>query len=969
MQPFLYQVAEDLKQKFGKEIAKVAVVFNNKRPIIFLKKYLSEVYGKTILCPAFFTIQDFMALSTKKAIAHDLSRFFLLFDCYNQLLQEEGKELISSESFYPMSQTILSDFDQIDYERVNPEALYTHLKDIDELKQRFSDFTPEQQQFIENFWSSFSPDRQAAVQQKFIELWKRLPELYKRFHKKMSGESLMSMASAYRRLAEGAAEIPDFISQFQQVAFVGFNALSKCEATLFKGWQGAAKALFYFDGDEFYFKDPVQEAGMFLRKSIQEYGLKNALGAFPNQLNLSEKELITYPIAGNTTQAKALPIQLKYNKEVATPKPNRIGVILADENLLVPTLQSISDDSIINITMGYSIRQSSIFPLIQSWISIQQQLQNQSNPEFSESDINKLLTLGLPEFTKEAQELILNKFQELSSQEFIQYLRNFNEVSKLFFTKNDNGILCLESLKILTKLILHQKEETKTLKQLESSLLLRVFQELTKLQDRLNAHQSVLTIGLTLTLTHHCLSGLSAPLAGEPLEGIQVMGMLESRCLDFNEVYILSANDGLLPYSGVPNTFIPDSLRRAFGMPVKEYQEALSAYLFYRLCQRAERIHIFYNSLVDNNSNGEISRFVSQLAFESRISIQQRTQLPYPQGVALTPKSLTITKTNEILEILNSYKAPNKKSFSASALKKYLECPLQFFLQYIARIKEPQKPVTPFDPAIMGTAFHQTMQDFYKEFVENGTFITKEIIQKKLSELPKICKQTLKNVLRQQRYPVEQKDSRMMIAEKILLENAKLILKHDAENVVPFKILELENDCSFSLPLDIYRNGQPEIINFKGIIDRIDEVKGQIRIVDYKTGGDSIIIKDNMASLFSHQTKQGNPAVFQILFYTFLYYKKYGNIAAPHLYVIRNIAEKGSSIQLKEGRTSTTEFDFSEQTMSEFENNLGQLMATIFNSNVPFVHNPNAQYCSSSPYALFCNAEEIPEIEEPATFK
>lgn len=970
MQPFLYQVSKDLKHRFGDDLSKTAVVFNNKRPVVFLKKHLAEVYGKTIICPAMFTIQEFMALSTSKAIAQDLNRFFLLFECYNQLLQEEGKEPVGPEFFFPLSQTILSDFDQIDYERVNPEALFTYLKDLDELKQRFSDFSPEQQIFIENFWSSFSAEKQAAVQQKFIELWKRLPRLYSRFNKRMAAKSLTSIANVYRQLAEGHADNHTFIDKFQQVAFVGFNALNKCEASLFQNWASAGKAIFYFDGDEYYFNDPIMEAGMFLRKSIHEYGLKNALGAFPNQLNTSDKQLITYPISGNTAQAKALPIQLKANanSNSNTAKPNKTAVILADENLLTPTLQSISDDSIINVTMGFSIRQSSVFELVQHWISAQQQLQSTANTAGSEGFVKTFLSLNLLEFKKGDQQCILKKYQQLSTSDFIAFLQSFSEATKLFFTKNKASLQCIESLKALIKLVLQQKEAAKTLKQLEAGLLLRVYQELSKLGDLLIVYQPLLTIELNLKLIKRCLSVISTPLIGEPLEGIQIMGMLESRCLDFDEVYILSANEGILPYSGIANTFIPDSLRRAFGLPVKEYQEALSAYLFYRLCQRAGKVHVFYNSLVDNNSNGEISRFVSQLAFESRVSIQERVQAPFPQGTTLSPAALSMEKTEEVISKLNQYAVPGKSSFSASALKKYLECPLQFFMQYLAGIKESVEPKEPFDPAIMGTAFHQIMQDFYLEFEGKDLLITKEIIKEKLPFLPGICRKALLQAL-----PIPQKnnasqDSRLFIAEKILLENARLILHHDAENIAPFKILELENDCSCSFALDIHENRQPEVINFKGIIDRIDEVNGRVRIVDYKTGGGSVIVKNDLESLFSHQTKQGNPAAFQLFFYSLLYYKKYGKIAEPHLYIIRKIAEEGTAIQLKAARENAVSFDFSEQ-INEFENNLSKLIGEIFNPQIAFKHNPDARYCSSSPYALFCSAEAENETEEPEAFE
>lgn len=962
MQPFLYQVAEDLKKQFGDSIFKTAIVFNNKRPMVFLKKYLSEVYGKTIVCPAMFPILDFMTLSTTKAVAHDLSRFFLLLDCYNQLLSEEGKEPVSSDFFYPMSRTILSDFDQIDYAKANPDKIYTHLKDLGELKQHFSDFTKEQQKFIENFWASFSPERQSDIQQKFIELWKRLPKLYLCFKEKLLSLNLTSSAMLYRDLADEKVENKDFIKQFQKVAFVGFNALNKCEAALFQKWQNDGNALFYFDGDDYYFKDSLQESGMFLRKNINDYRLKNVFGNFPNQLNNSNKQLFVYPVSGNAAQAKALPFHLPKNNANDLKRPNKIAVILADENLLIPALQSISDDSVINITMGFSVRQSSVFQLVQEWISIQQQVQSSKQLRLSETNLKRLFALNLLPFQKNETEEILNRYQQLSQIDFLLFLQKFNPLSQLLFTKKESVVDCIDSLKALLRLVLSQKESENNLKQLESGLLVSLFQELTKLQDLLVTFQTEMSIELILNLILQLLSGLKVPLEGTPLEGIQIMGMLESRCLDFDEIYILGANEDVLPHSSSANTFIPDSLRRAFGLPVKEYQEALSAYLFYRLCQRSKKIHIFYNDSADNNCSGEVTRFVRQLAFESNLQFQEKPQMPFRKGIGLNHPALKIEKSEPVLAKLNLYLTPNKNSFSASALKKYIECPLQFFMQHLAGIKEPETDKNPFDAAVMGTAFHQIMRQFYSEFEGKEFPVTKMMIQKQLPSLREICKKAINESLKRGAQSLVQ-DSQIVIAENILLENANIILNHDAEKIAPFKIISLEKDCSLSLPLDIYGNGHAEIVNFKGVIDRVDEVNGQLRIVDYKTGGDSTLIKNGLDSLFSHQTKSGNPAAFQVLFYTLLYYKKFGKVVQPNLYIIRKIAQEETALQLKIDKKNIVELDAS--LLAEFETNLAALIGELFHPEIIFQHNKDSKYCENSPYALFCNPEgQIEEEDE-----
>lgn len=960
MQAFLYKVAEDLKKRFGQNISQTAVVFNNKRPMIFLKKYLAQVYGQTILSPSMFTIQEFMALSTQKAIAHELSRFFLLFDCYNQLLPEDEK--VNPETFFPLSQTILSDFDQIDYARVSPEALFTHLKDLGELRRHFSDFSPEQQKFLENFWGSFSTEKQVYVQERFIELWKRLPKLYSLFQQKMLQQGLISMATVYRNLAEEKADRPAFLEDFQQIIFVGFNALNRCESDLFKKWQAEGKALFYFDGDEYYVSDKMQEAGHFLRNNMEQYGLKNAMGRFPSQLNNTEKQIRIYPVSGHSAQAKTLAnLLLPENRIPLEDQGEKVAVILADESLLTPVLQSISDAFKLNITMGVSIRHSPVFHFIQQWISLQQELQNQSLKPRSLEKLNDLLHIGLLGFTDAELETIQKQYFQLNHQEFINFLRHLNPIAHLFFCRQETGLQCIDALKELITLILHQKEADGRLPLLTGSLLLRTFQELNKLRDHLESYERHLTATLALSLTFRCISAIQAPIVGEPLEGIQIMGMLESRCLDFDEIYLLGANEGILPQNSQQNTFIPDSLRRAFGLPLKEDQEALSAYLFYRLCQRVNRMNIFYNSLVDIHSSGEVSRYISQLSFESNLSLNHIPEPSLITGAPEKPDRIKITKSEDTLLRLNQYVAPATKAFSPTALKTYLNCPLQFFLKYIASIPEPEGASDPLNAAIMGQAFHKIMQDFYTEFEQSGAIITKEKINSRREMLPQLCKQALYTALPESFFISNSQDSRLIIAQKILIENAKVILKHDAEKLAPFKILELESDCSLSLPMQFSGEETPQIINFKGIIDRVDEVNGRIRIVDYKTGGDSTEISGGIDSLFDTKNNARNPAAFQILFYTLLYYKKHGILPEPHLYIIRKIADETTSIHFK-GKTNKDKPVFTDENIVLFEENLVRLMAAIFSKEVPFQHNPESKYCSNSAYHIFCSPE--PEEEE-----
>lgn len=947
MNSFLYTVAEDLWTRFGDDLRHVAVVFNNKRPMVFLKKHLASVSGRTIWSPSLFTVAEFFAQSSDRMPAGEISRFFLLWEAYNELLDAEGIDTMPAESFLLMAEVILRDFDALDYDLVDPKAIYNHLRDVAVISQQFEDFTEEQQAFIHSFWSSFSREKQVAVQEKFIELWQRLPRLYALFRQKMELKSICGTASVYRDLAEGKAPNPGFINEYLQVAFVGFNALNKCEVTVFKEWQEAGKALFYFDADAYYMEDERQEAGMFLRRNIRFHNLKNALGAFPDLLNDPQKHIEIYPVEGHVAQAKSLARFMPDNTSVPGGNPARCAVILADEQLLIPVLQTVPDEMKINVTMGLSWKQSPVFGLINLWISIQEHLNHSTSKSIKRSDALAYFSHPLTAvFEKEAERTIAD-LASGSNIEIDPVILQVSKESTLFFKGCDDAVSGIGCLQQILSLIVSRKEKDRNLHLLESALLLQVYQALNALKDELSVFPKGVDFGLGLSFVRRCLSGISATLEGAPLQGLQIMGMLESRCLDFDEVIILGANEGILPKQRLSPTFIPDSLRRAFGLPVVENQDALSAYLFYRLLQRAGKVRIVYNMLTDNNSSGEISRFVQQLKFESRIPINRFPQHQLIQLVPAAGRKLSIDKTPEVMQILNQYLSPGGKALSASALKLYLECPLRFFLKYIAKIKEPDLPLDALDASVIGSAFHTLMQWFYEPWLQRGKTVSREDIFPAMRSLGKLSLQALSDALFKDPEKLKQPDSPQQIALSIIEENARLLLNYDALQVAPFRLVELENKKDYISTFPIVVNGDAKAVNLYAIIDRVDEVAGQKRIVDYKTGNDDLQF-DGTPSLFNREHK-GNPAAFQALLYTWIYRKVQADTnIMPHLYILRKLNTSGSLLKGKSDQ---------EMMMPEFEVGLKGLLEELFDPNIPFEHNPQAKYCDRSVYAIFCAAD------------
>lgn len=963
MPPFLKQVAVDLLSRFGDDLKDVAVVLTNKRPIVFLRKHLADLSAKPLWSPSFFTIQEFFAQSSSYTEASPITQFFILHRLHNEMLREEGRPEETPDEFYPLAETILSDFAQLDYDLVNPDDVYAELRDIALLQQRFPHFSAEQQRFMQQFWESFSVGKQTAIQQKFLQLWGRLPKLYHRFKAALAEQGLTTTATYYRSLAEGHADNPHFLDTYQQFAFIGFNALNRCEARLFTQWQEDGKALFYFDADSYYLDDPLQEAGLFLRKNIQQYGLKNALGEFPSTLGSKNIPVDLVSTAGKVAQAKLLP-KLLSAQGTAQQSPTQTAIILADESLLIPVLQSLPDDTAFNVTMGFPLMQSTLFGLLDLWLTIQQHLAANQGKSVQHLDVEAAIAHPLSGISSKERQDLQEKIQKNEWLEVpVAELQLETAAYPPFFEPQRASGAILQALHHLLEGILNHRQQDNTLRHIEASLILAAKKTLNLLEDGLNNHPELPTPFLC-ALIRKSLQGISAPIEGEPLKGIQIMGLLESRCLDFDEVYIIGVNEGTLPKITVAPTFIPDSIRRAHGLSVLENQDALSAYLFYRVLQFPQRLTLVYNHVVDESNSGEVSRFVQQLAFESQLSFQHSTQ-QQPIRAAAPHAPLVVAKTGAVWQKMLRYfdsSDPNRPRLSASGFTTYLQSPLLFFLKYIAEIKEPPKMAEEFELNKLGSVIHQAMQDFYEQLLQNGTSIDANRIRQHLHKLPQICLQALSKVMYKETGRISVPNSMQRILLKVAEEYATVFLRYDADEIAPFRIVELENESDYTIEFPIAIDGETKTIQLYGIIDRVDEAAGKTRIVDYKTGRDELKFHGE-DTLFAPASIKSNKAMMQTLFYTFIYEQVTGKInVEPHLYIARKLRKEGALFYLGGRNGFVVEGEALESIKERFVQFLRDTLTELFNPDIPFRHNPDAVLYPNDPYLEFIG--QLQPIEE-----
>lgn len=940
MEAFLKTVAADLVHKFGLNIRKSAIVFNNKRPVVYLQKYLSEIIGAPFFSPSFFTIQDFFSEAVNEKIADPYMQFFTLLNVYNNLLTAEGLPELKSSQFYPLAKIILSDFNQVDNDLVDVDKLYKELEDIAVINKEFDFLSPQQYAFLSQFWAAYSEGKHKRQQEYFIQLWRRMPKLYHEFSNALLTKKFTTHGGAYRKLAAIDVDEMLFINQFEKIVFVGFNAVSKAEQTLFTKLQSADRAIFYFDTDDYYIDDPLQEAGFFLRKNLNQLGLKNQMKKSSSLMENVKHKVDVYTVQGASAQAKILNKILHEDYSLNEDKGDT-AIVLADENLLIPTLQTIPvnfDKKLValNVSIGFPFASSTVFGLANLWLSCQQELSaerglrknNLRSAYISYQHLESFLTHPLINISQANKDKIRGAIlkENVAQIEQSRIVRQGGLLASFFTEVKEPGNLISELSSVL-QLVLHQLSNQKILREIDAQLFVKTIQELNQLNDSVTGYMYTEEFRFVISLIQKVLLGINVPLSGDPLNGIQVMGLLETRNLNFKKLVFLGFNEGTIPKNSIGNSFIPDSLRRVYDLPVLENMDAISSYIVYRLFQRAENIHIIYNSITDENTSGEPSRFLKQLEYESNFDF---TYHDLTLDVKAESKPLiTIDKKHplvkrKLLQFLNK-----ERTISPTAITSYIANPIDFFFAYVADIKEPKEVSPVVEANEIGSILHEAMETFYSSMKEK--VVTKEWITLSRSSNEALIKKSFCKVRQIKDADIYEYTGMQQVVLSIVKAYMDIILDED-EKYAPFTIKALEEKIKSDIPFTL--NGVDYSVTIKGIIDRVDEKNGIERIVDYKTGGDKLSFTDDIEKLFSTDDKHINKALIQTMIYTNAYEKIKKTFGVqPVLYVVRAMKEDGI---LFKNKTGALELESLAQLKPVFKKALEAKLAEMFDENIPF---------------------------------
>lgn len=957
MESFLKLVAADLYKHTEGNLAHTAVVFPNKRAGLFFNEYLAQESESPIWSPAYVSISELFRSLSPWEVGDPVK---LVCELY-KIFRRETQSTETLDDFYFWGEMLISDFDDADKNKVDTDKLFSNLQDLRNIMDDYTFIDDEQEEAIRQFFQNFSIERRTALKERFISLWDVLGNIYKGFRESLASQNIAYEGMMYRHVIEhlDVDKLP-----YEKYVFVGFNVLSKVEHTLFTQLKDAGKAVFYWDYDEFYMKENRQavthEAGEFIRRNLRDFPSPLSGELFKN---LSKPKEVHY-IASSTENAQARYLPQWIRNNLTTPE-KETAVVLCNEALLQPVLHSLpAEVKHVNITMGFPLSQTPVYSFLIALLELHTHGFNFKSGRYTFQSVVTLLKHPYTRQLTGQAELLEkeltrnNRFYplpgELGKDEFL---------TRLFTPLSGNLNLCIRLSETLQQVAgIYQAntsgtEDTDAFNQLYRESLFKAYTTINRFRTLIEEDELTVQSETFRRLLVKVLSATNIPFHGEPAIGMQVMGVLETRNLDFRHLVLLSVNEGQLPKSGGDSSFIPYNLRKAFGMTTIEHKIAVYAYYFYRLLQRAERITLMYNTSSDGLNRGEWSRFMLQFLIEwpHPITRQFLEAGQSPQGTS----PITVEKTPDVMRRMQSLfdvRANPKAKFSPSALNYYLDCPLKFYYRYVAGLSAPDEVSAEIDSATFGSIFHYAAEHIYKDLTTHGKVINKEALETLLRNEVKL-QDYVDTAFKKLFFNVPQNEKPeyngvQLINSAVIARYLKQLLQNDLR-YAPFTFIASEMEVDE--PIDIQTPKGVIKSRIGGIIDRMDSKDGTLRIVDYKTGGDADT-PPHVESLFIPDKKRSN-YVFQTFLYAAIMCRKQPTMKiAPALLYIHRAATGTYSpvIQMGEPRKPKEAVEDFSKYEKEYRERLQGLLEEIFNPEKSFTQTEIIEKCTYCDFKALC---------------
>lgn len=980
---FLQLVSEDLIAKFGSDLSGVTVVFPNNRARLFFNNYLLNSSGKPIWSPVYTTIQELFSSCVPFQVADDMKLICDLFRAYSAHVDwnELGVEPETMDDFYFWGEVILGDFDDVDNNLVPVELLFKNMVDLAKMEDDYSFLSEEQVASIKQFFHHFSVDEKSLLKRKFMALWQALLPMYTDFREGLRKQGLAYGGMLHRIVVDEVLKkrgVEDF--PYEKYVFVGFNVLNKCEVELFSHLHKAGKALFYWDTDEYYMDMPNvrHEAATFMSRNLER---------FPNQLSKSSlntfkslpKNFTIISSSTDTAQAKYLNDYL-INRKKQHDSDSETAVVLCNESLLLPVLHSIPlcvED--LNITMGLPLIQTPVYALVKVLLEMQcsavtMKRNSKTIPyRFIREVLSNPYVLTAFDGAKELNQEITNNRRFFP---LISSLKKSDSLSLLFtFAQSEDENASLFLLKWLNAILKkvasyyrgkndsgkNDKVEVALYDALYKEALYRSYTIVNRMLTLTESGDLCVSIQTLCKLLMRMLSSTSVPFSGEPIKGMQVMGFLETRNLDFKNVILLSVNEGVLPKTGGESSFIPHSLRKGFGMTTIEHKNSLYAYYFYRLLQRVENATFLYSTATSGGSKGQMSRFLMQLLAETGIDVKMK-DLHTSIEVAM-PRSFSIRNTEEAINILrkkyDKKTNPDARSLSPTMLKTYIKCPMSFYYSYVLGLKEPEEMDDGLDNRILGLILHSSLERIYSNTL--GQELLPGMIDIWLNNEEKMAV-LVDEAFRKVYYEEGAKERIDYTGQQLLL---KMVAQRYVQNVLTYDRNNFTGSAIIGVEVDSYNHDievDGMVFTMGGTIDRLQSDKdGKWRIIDYKTSSnqEKQIKIPNISYLFTDgfsdkKRYQNFEYALQVLLYAYICTVEKKKDVVPSLFYVRS----NRHIVNLEYDSAVIE-SLSAEMCAEIEENLIALLRSIF-SGESFPQTPFTHHCIYCPFKGICGRKERP---------
>ncbi len=952
MKTFLHYIAQDIIDKYGTDLSHVAVVFPNKRASLFLNEELAKCAGKPVWAPTYLTISELFRRYSTLTVGDPIKLVCELYESYTSIT---GKDE-TLDHFYDWGKLLISDFDDIDKNMADAKNVFSNIASLHELDD-VSYLTDEQKELLKTFFVNFTDEHNSKLKELFLSLWNKLAEIYCDFKERLRKQQIAYEGMLYRDVIDNG----NINVEFEEYVFVGFNLLQKVEQQLFGFLKNEGKADFYWDYDNYYVnskhKNSQKEAGKYISQYLKIYG-----DSFEKDkdkeihANFEQKKNISF-VKAKTENAQSRYVAQWLTENDRYKDGKRTAIVMCDEGLLKGIVHCIPENvENVNITTGYPLAQTPVASFVSQMLDLRI-IGKRNDGGFRISFVRQLLNHPYAMFVSDNSSVLMKKLKE--DKNLFPATADLcidEELGVLFVETPNNSVLLRWLMQILTMIA---AKDASPLYQESVFTMYTIINRLSGLVD--GGELKVDTITLQ-RLIKQLIATASIPFHGEPAIGIQIMGVLETRNLDFDHILLLSCNEGNMPKDIRNSSFIPYSIRKAYGLTTVDNKVAIYSYYFHRLLQRAKDVTILYNTSTENGNRGEMSRFMLQMMVESCHNISMHSL--HANQNTCEVKNSAIEKNNRIMERLyaTSYLSP-------TAINRYLLCQLKFYFNYILGIKEPDENLEDgLTSKAFGNVFHNVSEELYKDACSSGRMVTESVIDK-LAEKSNIEKLVDRMIMREvygndeKRWKKINYNGMQLISREVIIKYVKRLLEID-KKLVPFSIIALEEEVFGKVCIHTAK-GDIEV-KVGGRIDRLDAVtdrttgKRRIRVIDYKTGARDIktavanvgeIFDPTLAGGYKHTDYYLQSMLYSLYVRNSNKFNPQNLPVSPSLIFIQRSFNEDYDPTVFVGKEKVIDIKDYED---EYNAYLDNLVNEIFNPEIPFTPTVNTENCKYCPYIKLC---------------